>query len=167
MMYPLHVMENMAIGNFLLPIFLINAGTVLASRPHRATLTILSRVLVTKTGFGLVFGFINHLQVVTTINYNTVPDFHTTNHSRLIYLVYLHQSSRIYNIGTIKVSLNHTLPIPLHYNTYKVFKTQFKPSQVDFLCSSLLLAPIRSVRVLPPLLSLCHYCLLESESHCD
>jgi hypothetical protein len=29
---------------------------------------ILSRVWVTKTGFGLVIGFIDHLQVVTTIN---------------------------------------------------------------------------------------------------
>jgi hypothetical protein len=33
---------------------------------------ILSRVGVSKTEFGLVIGFINHLQVVTTINYNTL-----------------------------------------------------------------------------------------------
>jgi hypothetical protein len=32
---------------------------------------ILSRVLVTETGFGLVIGFINHSQVLTTITYNT------------------------------------------------------------------------------------------------
>jgi hypothetical protein len=37
-------------------------------------LNILSRVLVTETGFGLVNGFINHSHVVTTNNYNTVPD---------------------------------------------------------------------------------------------
>jgi hypothetical protein len=37
---------------------------------------ILSRVLVTETGFGLVIGFINRLQLVTTNNYNTVPDLH-------------------------------------------------------------------------------------------
>jgi hypothetical protein len=37
--------------------------------------------LMTATGFGLVFGFINHLQVVTAINYHTVPAFHATNHS--------------------------------------------------------------------------------------
>jgi hypothetical protein len=48
-------------------------------------LNILSRVLVTKTGFGLVIGFINHLQVVTKINYNTVPDFYTTRHYTPIY----------------------------------------------------------------------------------
>jgi hypothetical protein len=42
---------------------------------------ILSRILVTETGFGLVFGFINHLQFVTAINYNTLPAFHATNHS--------------------------------------------------------------------------------------
>jgi hypothetical protein len=38
---------------------------------------ILSRVLVTKTGFGLIIGFINNPQVVTAINYNTVNDLHT------------------------------------------------------------------------------------------
>jgi hypothetical protein len=45
---------------------------------------ILSRVSVTRDEFGLVIGFINHLQVVTTTKYNTVTDFHTTNHSTLI-----------------------------------------------------------------------------------
>jgi hypothetical protein len=29
-----------------------------------------------KTGFGLVIGFTNHLQVVTTINYYTIADLH-------------------------------------------------------------------------------------------
>jgi type IV secretory pathway TrbD component len=43
-----------------------------------------------KTGFGLVIGFINHLQVVTTTKYNTITDFHTTNHSTLIFSVYFH-----------------------------------------------------------------------------
>jgi hypothetical protein len=37
---------------------------------------IFSHVLVTKTGFGLVIGFINHSQVETIINYNTVPDLY-------------------------------------------------------------------------------------------
>jgi hypothetical protein len=27
--------------------------------------------------------FIDHLQVITTNNYNTIADFHTTNHSTL------------------------------------------------------------------------------------
>jgi hypothetical protein len=34
---------------------------------------IMSHVLVTKTGLGLVIGFINHVQLVTN-NYYTVPD---------------------------------------------------------------------------------------------
>jgi hypothetical protein len=62
-----------------------------------------------KTGFGLVIGFINHLQAVTTSSY-TAPHVHTTQHSTLLSSVYLLQYSRIYNTGTIKVSLNHTLP---------------------------------------------------------
>jgi hypothetical protein len=37
---------------------------------------ILLHVLVTKMGFGLVIGFINRSQVVTTINYNTVTNSH-------------------------------------------------------------------------------------------
>jgi hypothetical protein len=36
-----------------------------------------------KTGFGLVNRFIDHLQVVGTNNYNTIADFHATNHSTL------------------------------------------------------------------------------------
>jgi hypothetical protein len=38
---------------------------------------------MTKTGFGLVIGFIDQLQVVTIIDYHTVPDLHTPNHSKL------------------------------------------------------------------------------------
>jgi hypothetical protein len=55
----------------------------------------------------------------------------------LIFSVYFHSSSlsaswqRIYNTGTIKVSLNYTLPIPLHYSTHKIFKSHFKSSLVD------------------------------------
>jgi hypothetical protein len=43
-----------------------------------------------ETGFGLVIGFINHLEVVITTKYNTVTDFHTTHHSTLIHSVYFH-----------------------------------------------------------------------------
>jgi hypothetical protein len=42
--------------------------------------TVLSRILVTT---GLVIGFIDHSQVVTSNTYNTVTDFHTTKHSTL------------------------------------------------------------------------------------
>jgi hypothetical protein len=68
-----------------------------------------------KTGFGLVIGFINQLQVVTRNNDNIVTDFHTTKHSTLISSIYLHWSSRIYNTGTVIVSLNYTFQI-LHIN---------------------------------------------------
>jgi hypothetical protein len=42
----------------------------------------MSRVLVTETEFGLVIGFINCLQLVITINYNTVSNFHSTRTPR-------------------------------------------------------------------------------------
>jgi hypothetical protein len=45
-------------------------------------LNVLSRVLVIETGFLLVIGSINHPQVVTTINYNTVTEFHSTSTAR-------------------------------------------------------------------------------------
>jgi hypothetical protein len=46
---------------------------------------VLSRVIVTisYTMFRLVNRFIDHLQVVTTNNHNTIADFHNTNHSAL------------------------------------------------------------------------------------
>jgi hypothetical protein len=52
-------------------------------RYHAGQYKILSRVWVAKAGFILVIEFINHSQIVTTINYHIVPDFHTTNHSTL------------------------------------------------------------------------------------
>jgi hypothetical protein len=58
------------------------------------------------------------------------------SHSTLIFSVCLHSSSWIYNTGTIKVSLNHTLPISLCCSTHKVFTSHMKSSQADFCYSS-------------------------------
>jgi hypothetical protein len=74
-----------------------------------------------KTGFGLVIGFIDHLQDVTTNNYNTVTDSLTTKHSTLICSVYLHQPSRIYSTGTTKFSLNYTFAISMYVTPHTVF----------------------------------------------
>jgi hypothetical protein len=88
----------------------------------------------------MVVGFINHLQVVTTSNYNIISDFHTTKHSTLDDLILLSlvlvtapnngysftmfslpvSWQRIYNTGIMKVSLNYTLPLSLDYSTCKV-----------------------------------------------
>jgi hypothetical protein len=116
-----------------------------------------------KTRFGLLIWFINHLQVVTTINFHTIADLHITKHATPISSVYLHQSSRIYDTGTIKVSLYHTLPISLCYSTHNVFKSRVKSSQADLLYSSVLhqladtLQPLTAILVcvlLPLLLQL-------------
>jgi hypothetical protein len=45
----------------------------------------------------------------------------------------------MYITDTIKVSLNHTLPITLCYSTHKIFKSHIKSSQADFLYSTVLL----------------------------
>jgi hypothetical protein len=92
---------------------------------------ILSHVSVTKEGFRLVIGFINHVHVVTTTKYNTVTDFHTTNYSTL-FSVYFYQSplsvswQRIYNTLTVNKSSNHTLS--LYWQTYNSSSTTIFPT---------------------------------------
>jgi hypothetical protein len=44
----------------------------------------------------------------------------------------------------MKISLNHTLQIPLHHSTHKVFKSHVKSSQADPLYSSVHLVPVPS-----------------------
>jgi hypothetical protein len=82
-------------------------------------------------GFGLVIGFIEYLQLVTKII--TITDFHITRHSTILSSAYLYLSSQIYNTGTIKVSLNLTLPISLYYSAHKVLKSHVRSPQADFL----------------------------------
>jgi hypothetical protein len=87
-----------------------------------------------EAGLGSVIGFINHLQVVTTTKYNTVTDFHNTNHSTLIYSVYFHQSSlsvprqRIYNTLIVNKSSNHTLSLHTSTTNFWSTTTQFSNS---------------------------------------
>jgi hypothetical protein len=106
---------------------------------------VLSRVLVTKDGILIVIGFINHLQVVTTTKYNTVTDFHTTNHSTLIFSVCFHQSplfvswQRIYNTLTVNKSSNHILS--LHRPTSNSSTTIFPISDLRRLNSQLFWEP--------------------------
>jgi hypothetical protein len=95
---------------------------------------IVSRVLVTKTGFGLVIGFINCLQVATTITCNTVPDLHNLQslHYNLLSLVpfafTIRFLARDINTGIITdshfkyhctksllITINTALPLFLHF----------------------------------------------------
>jgi hypothetical protein len=97
-----------------------------------------------RLGFGLVIGFTGYLKVVTTNNYTLLLIYTIYNHSTLIFSVYLHWFSQIYNTGSIKVPINHTLPISLCYSTHKVFKSHVKSSQAELLYSSVVLVPIRT-----------------------
>jgi hypothetical protein len=95
---------------------------------------ILLRVLVTKTGFGLVIGFIDHSQAITTINYNIVHDLQNLQslHYNLLILFPLvfaiHFLATVLSTQTIRVLLNHTLQMLLHYSTHKVFTSHLKSS---------------------------------------
>jgi hypothetical protein len=61
-----------------------------------------------KKGFGLVIVFIDHLQVVTTINYYKSLIYTINNHSTLISSFYLQYTSQIYNKRTTIASLNYS-----------------------------------------------------------
>jgi hypothetical protein len=82
-------------------------------------------------GFRLVIEYINNLQFVTTINFYTIAALHHFQSLHNNLFIFLSQSSRIYNTGTIKVSLNYTFPIPVCYSTHTVFKSHVKFSQAD------------------------------------
>jgi hypothetical protein len=78
------------------------------------------------TGFGLVIGFINQLQVAPTINYYNILDLHNLQslHANLLGMFPLFFTIRFLatdlNTRTIEVSLNYTLPISMYYSTCDV-----------------------------------------------
>jgi hypothetical protein len=77
-------------------------------------------------GFGLVIGFINHLQVVTTNNYYTIADLHNlqslhTNLLNLFPLVFtVSFLATDLNTEIVKVSQNYTLPISMYCSTCNI-----------------------------------------------
>jgi hypothetical protein len=95
---------------------------------------ILSRVLVTKTGFGLIIGFIKNPQVVTTFNCHTVTDLHIlkslhTNLFSLSAIVFIYLQNGSY---TLQISMHHNL------------QSHTKSSQAYVLYSPVLLVSIHS-----------------------
>jgi hypothetical protein len=88
-----------------------------------------------RSEFGLLIGFVNNLQVVTTNNYNTIADLQNlqslhTNLFSLSALVLTDLQHRNYKSLT-----KSTLPTLLCYSTNKVFKSHVESSQADFLYS--------------------------------
>jgi hypothetical protein len=81
--------------------------------------------------FELITGFINNLLVVTTNNYYSITNLHNLQslHTNLFSLFPLDFTIRflaaIYNSGTIKVSVNYTLPISMYYSTCNVIHYVF------------------------------------------
>jgi hypothetical protein len=107
----------------------------------------MSCVLVTKMGFGLVIGFINHLQLVTTNNYYTVPDLHNLQslHYNLLSLL-----SLVFTIRFLATDLNTgiTTVSPSQYHcTIAHIKSPHHTWSLHRLTSfsSVLLVPIRCV----------------------
>jgi hypothetical protein len=74
--------------------------------------TVLSRVLVTKTRFRLVIGFINRLQLVTTNNYNTVPDLHNL---QLLHYNLLSLFPIVFTIRFLSTDLNTGIITDSHF----------------------------------------------------
>jgi hypothetical protein len=73
---------------------------------------ILSRVLVTEMGFGLVIGFINCLQLVTTNNYNTVPDL---NNLQSLHYNLLRLFPLVFTIRFLATDLNTGIVTDSHF----------------------------------------------------
>jgi hypothetical protein len=61
-------------------------GKNVASLMFKHVIHIVTCISGYREGVGLVNNFIDHLQVVTTNNYYTIADFHTTNHYILSFL---------------------------------------------------------------------------------
>jgi hypothetical protein len=106
----------------------------ITDRILKHSIYISSRVLVTETGFGLVIGFINRLQLLTINNYNTVPDLHNLQ-SLYYYLLSLFQlvfairflatdlntgiitdsHFKYHCIKSLLITINTALPLFLHF----------------------------------------------------
>jgi hypothetical protein len=74
----------------------------------------------------------------------------------------------MYNTGTIKVSLNHTLPISLYYSTHEVFKSHIKSSQADFNCKlpvAISYHKLNSQLFWEPHIAVARTCITENMSH--
>jgi hypothetical protein len=72
---------------------------------------------VTKEGVGLVIGFINNLQIVTTNNYYTITDFHTFQSNVAHVLGFSVSTSRL-----LATDLNTEISTSNHYEVFLLFR---------------------------------------------
>jgi hypothetical protein len=83
--------------------------------PQINFINILSHVLVDETGFGLVIGFIDRLQLVTTNNYNTIPDLHNL---KLLHYNLLSLFPLVFTIRFLAADLNTGITTDSHFKYY-------------------------------------------------
>jgi hypothetical protein len=86
-----------------------------------------------KTGYGLVNRFVRYSQVVSTSNYNTVTDFHNTNHSTLIFSVV---NTTSFYTHKITVTITHEITSSTSVNT-SPFQLPSEFSSTEFSSSEL------------------------------
>jgi hypothetical protein len=79
-------------------------------------------------GFGLVIGFIDHSQVVTTTKYNTLANSHTTNHFTLNILSALSLAFTVRFLLTDLSQSHHNFKYHYNYSTCTVFNSCIKAS---------------------------------------
>jgi hypothetical protein len=70
---------------------------------------------VRETGFGLVIGFIDHVQFVTTNNYNTAPDLHNL---QLLHYNLLSLFPLVFTIRLLATDLNTDTTTVSHSKYY-------------------------------------------------
>jgi hypothetical protein len=118
------------------------------------------RVLVRLIGFISTLVTLSLLITLKYRHYSAIADLHTLHSTVAHALGFSISTSRLLATAlSTETSTEITRSI-----THKIFQSHFTSSQANLLYSSVLLVPLRSVRVIPPLLFLSTY-LLRNSAH--